>query len=69
MSRSYKHTPIAKSKSGRVTKKQANKRLRQKMKDLNFEIGNFMYYKTITESYDIADYKCYYPEDKTIYRK
>lgn len=69
MSRSYKHTPIVKSKSGRITKKQANKRLRQKIKDLNFEIGNFMYYKTITESYDITDYKCYYPEDKTIYRK
>lgn len=68
MSRSYKHTPIAKSGS-RMSKKQANKIVRQRLKDINFEIGNNRHYKSIVESWDIFDYKCYCPEDKKIYRK
>lgn len=68
MSRSYKHTPISKSGS-RMSKRQANKIVRQRLKDLNYEIGNNRHYKSIVESWDIFDYKCYCPNDKTIYRK
>ena len=68
MSRSYKHTPISKSIS-KITKQQANKRVRQRLKDLNYEIGNNAHYKSIIDSWDICDYKCYCPNDKTIYRK
>lgn len=68
MSRSYKHTPISKSIS-KMNKKQANKIVRQRLKDINYEIGNFTHYKSIVESWDIIDYKCYCPTDKTIYRK
>lgn len=68
MSRSYKHTPISKSGS-RMSKHQANKIVRQRLKDLNYEIGNNRHYKSIVESWDIFDYKCYCPNDKTIYRK
>lgn len=68
MSRSYKHTPISKSIS-RMSKKQANKIVRQRLKDINYEIGNFTHYKSIVESWDIFDYKCYCPADVKIYRK
>lgn len=68
MSRSRKHTPIEKSGS-RMTKQQANKIVRLKLKDINFEIGDNRHYKSIVESYDIADYKCYCPNDIKIYRK
>jgi hypothetical protein len=68
MSRSYKHTPIYKGGS-RISKQQANKRVRQRLKDIDYEIGNFTHYKSIVESWDIFDYKCYCPTDKTIYRK
>ena len=39
MSRSYKHTPISKSIS-KISKQQANKKVRQRLKDINYEIGN-----------------------------
>lgn len=68
MSRSYKHTPIVKSGS-KINKRQASKIARQKLKDINFEIGDGRHYKSIVESWDIFDYKCYCPTDKTIYRK
>jgi len=68
MSRSYKHTPISKSIS-RMSKKQANKIVRQRLKDINYEIGNFTHYKSIVESWDIFDYKSYCPADVKIYRK
>ena len=68
MSRSYKHTPIAKS-GGHMNKRQANKIVRQRLKNINYEIGNNRHYKSIVESWDIFDYKCYYPEDIKIYRK
>ncbi len=68
MSRSYKHTPISKSIS-RMSKKQANKIVRQRLKDINYEIGNFTHYKSIVESWDIFDYKYYCPADVKIYRK
>lgn len=68
MSRSYKHTPISKSIS-RISKRQANKIVRQRLKDINYEIGNFTHYKSIVESWDIFDYKCYCPADVKIYRK
>lgn len=69
MSRSYKHTPIVKSNGGKVNKRQANKIVRQRLKDINYEIGNYTHYKMIVESWDIVDYKCYCPTDKTAYRK
>jgi hypothetical protein len=68
MSRSRKHTPIVKSGS-RMSKRQANKIVRQRLKDINFEIGNNRHYKSIVESWDIFDYKCYCPADVKIYRK
>lgn len=68
MSRSCKHTPISKSIS-KISKRQANKTVRQKLKDINFEIGNNRHYKSIVESWDIFDYKCYCPNDVKIYRK
>lgn len=68
MSRSRKHTPISKSIS-KMSKRQANKIVRQRLKDINFEIGNNRHYKSIVESWDIFDYKCYCPGDAKIYRK
>ena len=68
MSRSYKHTPISKSIC-KLTKQQANKIARQKLKQIDFEIGNNAHYKSIVNSWDIFDYKCYCPNDKKIYRK
>ena len=68
MSRSYKHTPISKSIS-HISKQQANKRVRQRLKDINYEIGNYSNYKVIVDSWDIFDYRCYAPADTTIRRK
>jgi hypothetical protein len=68
MSRSFKHAPITKGGS-RISKRQANKIVRQRLKDINYEIGNFTHYKSIVESWDIAEYKCYCPTDTKIYRK
>ena len=68
MSRSYKHTPVMKA-GQKISKKQANKIVRQRLKDISYEIGDFMCYKTIVNSWDIADQRYYNPEDKKIYRK
>lgn len=68
MSRSYRHTPISKGIT-KVTKQQASKVVRQRLKDINYEIGNYSAYKTIVNSWDIFDYKCYAPTDAKIYRK
>ena len=68
MSRSYKHTPISKS-INRISKQQANKKVRQRLKDVNYDIGNNAHYKSIVESWDIFDYKCYSPNDSKICRK
>lgn len=68
MSRSYKHTPISKCIS-KISKQQANKKVRQRLKDINYDIGNNAHYKSIVESWDIFDYKYYCPTDKRIYRK
>lgn len=59
MSRSYKHTPISKSSTSRVNKKQANKIARQKLKNVYYEIGDNAGYKSIVDSWNIADYKSY----------
>ena len=56
MSRSYKHKPISKGIS-RISKQQANKKVRQRLKDVNYDIGNNAHYKSIVESWDIFDYK------------
>ena len=68
MSRSYKHTPISKSIS-KISKQQANKKVRQRLKDVNYDIGDNSHYKSIVESWDIFDYKCYSPNDSKICRK
>lgn len=68
MSRSYRHTPISKSIT-RITKQQASKIARQRLKNINYEIGNYSHYKSIVNSWDIFDYKCYTPTDTKIYRK
>lgn len=68
MSRSYKHTPISKSIS-RISKQQANKKVRQRLRNVDYDIGNNAHYKSIVESWDIFDYKCYRPNDNKIYRK
>ena len=58
MGKSYKKTPIIKENGG--SKKQmktiANKAVRSKLKDPDFEIANGSAYKKEYESYDIADY-------------
>ena len=58
MSRSYKHTPIVKSGYG-ISKQQANKRVRQALKNIEYVVGNNANYKTIVNSWDIVDYKSY----------
>ena len=68
MSRSYKHTPISKGIS-KMSKQQANKKVRQRLKDVNYDIGNNAHYKSIVESWDIFDYKCYCLNDSKICRK
>ena len=68
MSRSHKHTPISKGIS-KMSKQQANKKVRQRLKDVNYDIGNNAHYKSIVESWDIFDYKCYSPNDSKICRK
>lgn len=68
MSRSFKHTPVLKA-GQRTTKQQANKIVRQKLKDIEYDIGNFMCYKTIVNSWDIADQRYYDPTNTKIRRK
>lgn len=59
MSRSYKHTPIAKTGTGKIGKRIANKTVRRKLKDIYYEVGNNRNYKTITNSWNIIDYRSY----------
>lgn len=59
MSRSYKHTPVSKMSTGKAGKRQANRAVRQKLKDIYYEVGNNMGYKLITESWDIIDRRSY----------
>ena len=55
MSRSYKHTPIAKGGGmGKFAKKWANKRVRQAT-----DIGNYHFYKRLLDTWDIYDYRYY----------
>lgn len=60
--------PIEKCGS-RMSKRQANKIVRQRLKNINYEIGNFNNYKSIVNSWDIIDQKYYCPTDVAIYRK
>ena len=66
MSRSYKHTPISKGIS-RISKQQANKKVRQRLKDVDYDIVNNAHYKSILESCEIFDYKFYCPNDNKLY--
>jgi hypothetical protein len=68
MSRSYKHTPITKSGYG-MSKQHANKKVRQRLKDIYYDVGNNSDYKSIVNSWNIVDYKCYCPMDTKAYRK
>ena len=58
MGKSYKKTPVIKEngESKKKMKTIANKAVRRKMKDADFEIANGNAYRKEYESYDIADY-------------
>lgn len=60
MGKSYKKTPIIKDNgsSKKQMKTIANKAVRSKLKDPDFEIANGNAYKKEYDSYDIADYVC-----------
>ena len=66
MSRSYKQTPVLKEHTGKLNKRQANRIVRQRLKDLNTDISNGSYYKSIVESWDIRDYRFYQSEQQVI---
>lgn len=68
MSKSYKHNPIEKY-GNKISKRQANKIVRQRLKDINYEIGNFAHYKSIVESWNIFDCRYYCSTDVKVYRK
>ena len=59
MSRSYKHTPVTKTSTGKDGKRKANRAVRQKLKDIYYEVGNNAGYKSIMNSWDIIDYRSY----------
>ena len=58
MGKSYKKTPIIKEngESKKKMKTIANKAVRRKIKNIDFEIANGNAYRKEYESYDIADY-------------
>lgn len=58
MSRSYKKTPIIKDngRSKKWSKRQANKVVRK-----SNDIANYMQYKKAYDSWDVCDWKDYYP--------
>lgn len=66
MSRSYKHNPYYTEKFGKITKKQANKKVRQMLKNIDYEVGNNRGYKSLVESWDIHDLKIYQSEQQAI---
>ena len=65
MSRSYKRIPICKDngKGHKEAKRLANKRFRRSNIDA---ISKSNFYKKYSESYDIADYICYWPKERAI---
>lgn len=56
MSRSYKHTPYCGDNKGKAKKRNANAKVRTKMKDLDFILANGNAYKKVYESYNICDF-------------
>ena len=58
MSRSRKKTPIVKDngKGKKTAKSLANRKVRRKLKDLDYKIADGKAYRKESESWDIADY-------------
>ena len=56
MSRSYKRTPYCGDNKGKAKKRNANAKVRTKMKDLDFILANGNAYKKVYESYNICDF-------------
>lgn len=70
MGKSRKKTPVIKD-NGRSKKKNktiANKTVRSKLKDPEFSIANGNAYKKEFESYNIADYVCYWTKEEAIHQ-
>lgn len=55
MSRSYKKTPYCGDKKGKDKKRCANSKVRNVLKNLNYELPH-MKYKRVYSQYDICDY-------------
>lgn len=60
MSRSYKKFPLVKDKNPGM-KQLANRKFRRSNKFDDIPMNEHGYYKKCMESYDICDYKLYYP--------
>ena len=56
MSRSYKRTPYCGDNKGKTKKRFANKKLRMKMRDHEYELAKGGAYRKVTESWEICDY-------------
>ena len=62
MSRSYKHFPISRmvlwGRSMKKGKQIANRKIRRKLKDPNFEVGNGSHYKSLgLDSWELWEFK------------
>jgi len=68
MSRSYKKTPVIKDngQSKKKNKQLANRKVRRKLKDINYECSQNGGYQKIVNSWDIADYVKYWSKDEAI---
>ncbi len=56
MSRSYKKHPWCCDKKGKDDKRNANSKVRAKLKNIDYEL-KYSDYKKVFETYDICDYK------------
>lgn len=56
MSKSYKKTPYCGDSKGKCKKRIANHKVRQKLKNHNFDCDNGSAYRKMTERWDICDY-------------
>ena len=73
MSRSYKKSPISRmalwGRSMKKGKQVANKKIRRKLKNLNFEVGNGHHYKSLgLDSWDLWEFKFFETKQETINR-
>ena len=68
MSRSYKKRPFVKDNEAgsKQAKRLANRNIRRKLKNPEFDAGNGNHYKKMTESWEIHDYVQYWPREQAI---